>query len=242
MPQQVPSFDWTDDALRLRQFVFDFWFAQRRPPALRDCHEALGIDRRRVQQAYKLLDLGLNLTVDQRTQNLHLLKAPPFSAYPTQVAMNDDAGFHSYIGCPHEALGASNSPQVRGQTLRFEMFCACCLQPIRAVLRDYEVLELSPAAPLIHVSQSPWDWNNVDMIGMCDATNVVIDLGHAERYERMQSARGVTMTFAQAREYVRFVAEARLWDYHWSPLSMDPATIMARMSALGIDVSPWVPG
>ena len=73
MPQNVPAFEWTDDALRLRDFMFNFWFEHRRPPMLRDCHEALGIDRRAIQQAYKLLDLGLNVTVDQRTQNVHLL-------------------------------------------------------------------------------------------------------------------------------------------------------------------------
>jgi hypothetical protein len=104
MPQNVPAIEWTDDALRLRKFVFDFWFEQRRPPMLRDCFEGLGLERRAIQQAYKLLDLGLNLTVDQRTQNLHLLKAPPFSAYPTQVAMYDDRGFHSYLVCPQDAL------------------------------------------------------------------------------------------------------------------------------------------
>jgi hypothetical protein len=241
MPQQVPDIAWTDDALRLRQFVFDFWFEHRRPPMLSDCREGTGLDRRSIQQAYKLLDLGLNVTVDQRTQNMHLLKAPPFSAYPTQVAMYDDEGFHSYIGCPHEALGASNSPQVRGKTLRFEMFCACCLDPIWVILRDYEILDASHPQLLIHVTQTPWDWNNVDMIGMCDATNIVIDPDHGERYERMQSARAVTMTLEQAREYIRFVAERRLWDYHWPALSMDPAAILERLSGLGIDVSAWIP-
>jgi hypothetical protein len=241
MPQNVPPFEWSDEALRLRQFMFAFWFEQRRPPMLRDCHEALGLDRRTIQQAYKLLDLGLNVTVDQRTQNLHLLKAPPFSAYPTQVAMYDDRGFHSYIGCPHEALGASNSPQVRGQTLRFEMFCACCLEPISLVLRDFEIVERSHPEALIHVSESPWDWNSVDMISMCDATNIVIDAGHGERYERMQSRRAVTMTLEQAREYIRFVAETRLWDYHWAPLSMDPDFVLTRLESVGIDVSPWRP-
>lgn len=241
MPQNVPPFEWTEEALRLRQFVFDFWFAQRRPPTLRDCKEALGFDRRTIQQAYKLLDLGLNLTVDQRTQNLHLLKAPPFSAYPTQVAMYDHHGFHSYMGCPHEALGASNAPQARGKRLRFEMFCACCLEPIWVILKDYEILDCSHREPLIHVSQSPWDWNSVDMIGMCDATNIVIDKSHGERYERMQSARAVNMTLDQAREYIRFVAESRLWDYHWPPLTMGPTLILERLTAVGIDVSAWLP-
>src|SRR4029079_4763826 len=94
--------------------------------------------------------------------------------------------------------------------------------------------------PLIHVTQSPWDWNSVDMIGMCDATNIVIDREHGARYERMTSARGVTMTLEQAREYIRFVAETRLWDYHWPPLSMDPAFILARLQQVRIHVSHMV--
>lgn len=241
MPQNVPPIEWTDDALRLRQFMFDFWFEQRRPPSLRDCHLGTGLDRRAIHQAYKLLDLGLNVTLDLRTQNACLLKAPPFSAMPTQTAMYDDAGFHSYIGCPHEALGASNSPQVRGKTLRFEMFCACCLEPITVVMRDMEILERSHPEPLIHVSESPWDWNTIDMVSMCDATNIVIDREHGERYERMQSRRAVTMTLEQAREYIRWVAESRLWDYHWPSLSMDPAGIFGRLEAVGVDVSPWQP-
>ena len=39
VPQNVPRFEWTDDALRLREFMFNFWFDNRRPPMLRDCHE-----------------------------------------------------------------------------------------------------------------------------------------------------------------------------------------------------------
>ena len=76
---------------------------------------------------------------------------------------------------------------------------------------------------------------------MCDATNIVIDAEHGERYERMQSRRAVTMTLEQAREYIRFVAETRLWDYHWAPLSMDPAFIFERLRSFGIDVAPWIP-
>jgi hypothetical protein len=121
------------------------------------------------------------------------------------------------------------------------MFCACCLEPISLVLRDFEIVERSHPEPLIHVSESPWDWNSVDMISMCDATNIVIDAAHGERYERMQSRRAVTMALEQAREYIRFVAETRLWDYHWAPLSMDPEFVLTRLESVGIDVSPWRP-
>lgn len=242
MAQNVPPYEWTDDALRLRQFMFDFWFEHRRPPSLRDAHVALGLDRRAITQAYKLLDLGLVVTVDQRTQGMSLLKAPPFSSYPTTVSMFDEQGFHSYIGCAHEAFGASNSPQVRGQVLRFESCCVCCMAPIVFHMRDYEILDCSPEQrPLLHVSESPWDWCSLDMISMCDATNYVLDAEHAARYERMQSRRGVLMTMDQAREYVRFVAETRLWDYHWAPLSMNPEPIFERLRAVGIDISNWMP-
>ena len=42
-------------------------------------------------------------------------------------------------------------------------------------------------------------------------------------------------------DLVAFVATARLWDYHWAPLSMDPSAILDRMRDLEIDVSNWIP-
>ena len=241
MPQGVPSFEWSDDALRLRQFMFDFWFEHRRPPTLRDAHEALDLDRQAIVQAYKQLELGLVVTVDQTTQNCNLLKAPPFASFPTVYQMYVDDEFHSFIGCAHEVLGASNSPQVRGKRLRFESACACCLEPITLVLQDFEVLETTPVEPLIQVTETPWYWLNRDMISMCDVTNFVLDRSHGERYERMQGRRSIYFTLDQAREYVRFVAETRLWNYHWPPMSLDPAAILDRMRQFGLDVSPFEP-
>ena len=90
------------------------------------------------------------------------------------------------------------------------------------MLRDCEILERSHPEPLIHVTESPWEWHGVDMISMCDATNIVIDAEHGRHYEAMQSRRAVSMTLEQARDYIRFVAETRIWNYHWEPLSKDP--------------------
>jgi hypothetical protein len=239
MPQNVPPFEWTDEALRLRQFLFDFWFEHRRPPTLRDAHESLGLDRRTLTQAYKALDLGLVVTVDQRAQNCNLIKAPPFASIQTNVSMFVDDEFHSFIGCAHEALGASNAPQVRGKRLRFESYCVCCLERIVIELEDFQILSRSPDGVLIHVTESPWDWCNLDMLSMCDATNFVIDRDHADRYERIVSRRGVLMTLEQARSYISFVAEQRLWDYHWAPLSMNPQAILERLLELGVDVTNW---
>jgi len=239
MPQNVPPFEWTDDALRLRQFVFDFWFEQRRAPTLRDAHVALGLGRRQLVQAYKALDLGLVVTVDQRSQNCNLVKAPPFASIQTNVSMFVGDQFHSFIGCAHEALGASNSPHVRGQRLCFESFCVCCLESVVLELEDFRIINRVPEGVLIHVTESPWDWCNIDMCSMCDATNFVAGPQHADRYEREMSRRGVLMTLEQARDYISFVAQQRLWDYHWPPLTMDPPAILDRLRELGVDVANW---
>lgn len=239
MPQNVPAFEWTDEALRLRHFMFEFWALQRRPPNLRDCHEGTGLDRRQIIQAYKELQLGIVVVIDADTQNCNLLKAPPFSAFPSQVAMFLDGSFHSWIGCAHEAVAVSNTPYFRDKDVRLESYCSCCLEPITLVSRNYRMLSTQPADPLIHVSLQPWDWVNRDMTLMCDATNFVIDRDHADRYERQIARRGIVFTIDQVAEYVAFVANARIHDYHWAPLSMDPSFIIERLTALGIDLSPW---
>jgi hypothetical protein len=241
VPQHVPQVEWTDDALRLRQFTFDFWFEKRRPPSLRDAHDALGLDRRAIVQAYKQLELGLVCTVDQGTQNCNLLKAPPFASFPTVYPMFVDNEFHSFIGCAHEVLGVSNSPQIRGKTLRFESCCECCFEPITVTLKDFEVVNCEPSPPLLHVTEIPWEWMNRDMLSMCDVTNFALNPEHAHRYERMQGRRGVLFTLDQAKEYVRHVAETRLWDYHWPAMSLGPGGIFQRLRELGIDVAGWTP-
>ncbi len=244
MPQFVPPFEWTDDALRLRQFMFDFWFEQRRPPNLFDAHQALGLDRRALEEAYQLLDLGRNCTVDQRTQNFNLLKAPPFASFPTLYPVFIGDEFHSFAGCAHEVLGLSNSPQVRDQVVRCESCCECCFEPITIELRNFEVLSCAPSEPVIHVTETPWEWLKVDMISMCDTTNFALDAAHAERYERMQGRRGVLFTLDQAREYIRFVAEARCWDYHWPPMvggGVRGDSTLDRLESFGVDTSAFRP-
>ena len=99
MPQNVEPFEFTEDALRLRQFIFEYWCDRGFGPNYRNVHEALGLDRRRIMQAYKQLQLGIIVVVNQDSQNCDLLKAPPFSSFPSQVELYIDDKFHSYIGC-----------------------------------------------------------------------------------------------------------------------------------------------
>src|SRR5690606_20391773 len=86
VPHHVTGFEFSEDALAVRAFIFDFWCEHGRGPNLREVHEALDLDRKRIKAAYKQLQLGIVITVDEDTQNCNLLKAPPFSSFPSQVS------------------------------------------------------------------------------------------------------------------------------------------------------------
>lgn len=239
MAQNVPPFEYTEDALRLRQFIFEFWCERKVAPNLRHIHEALGMHRRQIQQALKQLQLGITVVVNQDAQNCDILKAPPFSSFPCQVELYVDGEFHSYIGCASEGMAVSNMPPFQGKECRLESFCACCLEPITIVDRSFEMLSCDPGGVLWHVSKNPWDWGNVDMGSMCDSMNFVLNEEHAERYERQIGARGVFCSIAAGKEFVSYTAKTRMHDYHWPPGAMDPPAIIERFRSLGCDVSVW---
>ncbi|GIW41915.1 MAG: hypothetical protein KatS3mg076_2492 [Candidatus Binatia bacterium] len=239
MPQKVPAFSFSDDALRVRQFLYEYWCAEGRPPNLREVHEATGLPRDRIVDAYKELDLGLVCVVDLESQNYPVLKMQPFSAYPTPVRVLLGGRFHSYAGCAMESIALSKMPPFAGKEVVLDSYCVCCLEPLRLVTRDGEVLSATPASTLVHVSTSPRDWNKTNIVSMCDSMNFVADASHAERYERQVCRRGVLFTLEQARRFVSGTAENRMWKYDWAPVSLDPERVLRGIEALGVDVSNW---
>jgi hypothetical protein len=239
MPQYVPPFEWTDEALELRGFLFDFWCDNGRAPNLRQMHEGTGFDRRTLVQTLKLLQLGIVIVADDESPNCDILKAPPFSAFPSQVEMYLDGRFHSFIGCAHEAVAVSNTPKFRGREVRLETYDAHTLEPITLLAEDFVIVDARPVEPLVLVTQPPWDWVVRDMKSMCDHTNFVLSRETGERFERALGRRGIYFTVEQVKEYVAFVAEQRIYDYHWPPLTMSPETIVDRLRQVGVDVSPW---
>ena len=131
MAQYVPrNMEWSERALQVRQFVFDYWAEKGRGPNLRQVHEGTQLGRRDIVQAYKELQTGIVMVVDQDSPNCDILKIPPYSAFPSQVEMYIDEEFHSFIGCAHEAVAVSNMPHFKGKEVRLESYCACCLAPI----------------------------------------------------------------------------------------------------------------
>lgn len=239
MAQYVPTFEFSEDALALRKFIFDFWAATGRGPNLRQMKEGTSLPRRRILQALKQLQTGIVVVVDQDSPNCDILKAPPYSAFPSQVEMYIGDRFHSFIGCAHEAVAVSNMPEFHGTEVRLESYCACCLEPITLWSKSFEIQRTSPRDPLVHIAMPFWDWVHDDMKAMCDNTNLVIDMDHALRYEKQIGRRGIVMTLEQVRAYVEPAVGIRQWDYHWPPQSMNPEKIMARIRALGVDLGPW---
>jgi hypothetical protein len=239
MPQFVPPFEFSEDALRLREFIFEYWTSKKVAPNLRNIFEGIGFDRRRSQKALKELQLGIIVVVNQETQNCDILKAPPFSSFPSQAELYIDGEFHSYIGCASEAMAVSNMPPFLDKECRIESFCACCLQPITIIDKAFNMLSCDPKGVLWHVNKNPWDWGNVDMGSMCDSMNFVLDAEHAHNYEMQTGTRGVSCPIEAGKEFVRYTATIRMHDYNWPPGIMDPPAIIERFRSLGCDVSVW---
>ena len=237
MPQNVPTFEFSDTAKQLRQFVYEHWCAQGRGPNLRVVHEGTGLDRRQIVQAYKELQLGIICVVDQESVNCNLLKFQPFSSFPSQVEVWIDGTFHCYAGCALESVAISKMPPFRGRVLTLKSYCACCLAPVELQAQDGVVTPADGA--LVHVSTTPWDWNNDDILHQCDSMNYVLDASHADRYERITSRRGVLLTIEQTALFVKATGDERMWQYDWAPATIDPKAVIYGMKQIGVDVSNW---
>ncbi|HEY2815435.1 MAG TPA: organomercurial lyase [Acidimicrobiales bacterium] len=240
MPQNVPSFEFSDAAKQLRAFVYDFWCQHGRGPNLRAVHEGTGLDRRSIVQSYKELQLGIICVVDQDSQNCNVLKFQPFSSFPSQVEVWIDGRFHSYAGCALESVAISRMPPFAGKELTLKSYCSCCLTPIDLTAIDGVVTpaQSSPSVR-VHVSTSPWDWNNNDIVHQCDSMNYVVDAEHAERYERIVSRRGALLTIEQTAMFVKATGDERMWNPEWAPATIDPKVVIFGMKQLGVDVSAW---
>jgi Alkylmercury lyase len=238
MPQNVQPFEFSDPAKQLRAFVYEFWCEHGHGPNLRAAHDGTGLDRRAIVQAYKELQLGIICVVDQDSQNCNVLKFQPFSSFPSQVEVWIDGGFHSFAGCALESVAISRMPPFAGKELTLKSYCACCLGPVDLTAKDGVVTPANPST-LVHVSTSPWDWNNNDIVHQCDSMNYVIDAAHAERYERIISRRGVLLTIEQTAMFVKATGDERMWNPDWAAATIDPKAVIFGMKQLGVDVSPW---
>jgi hypothetical protein len=128
-------------------------------------------------------------------------------------------------------------PAFEGRDLTLQSYCACCLAPVSLAAREGVVTPADGA--LVHISTSPWDWNNDDIVHQCDSMNFVLDAAHAERFERITSRRGVLLTIDQTALFVKATADSRMWDDEWAPATLNPKAVIFGMKQLGVDVSPW---
>ena len=197
------------------------------------------MSREQILQSYRQLDLGIICVVDHDSQNCNLLKAQPFSSFPSQVEVHIDGRFHCYAGCAMESMAISKMPPFAGKEIRLESYCACCLAPVTIATRDGEILSCSPESVLIHVSASPSDWNKTNIVSMCDSMNFAHDAEHAQAYERAISRRGVVFTPEQAQRFVADTGKNRMWRYDWPPVTFRPERVIAGIRALGVDVTSW---
>lgn len=239
MLQDLPPFEFDENALVVREFLYEFWCEHGRGPNLRDVSGATGLGRERILRAYRQLEYGIILVADHRSQNANLLKLQPFSSYPTQVQVHVEGRFHSFAGCAMESVAVSRMPPFAGKAITLESYCACCLAPLTLEARDGDVT--GPDGIMIHVSTSPYEWGVPDIMSMCDSMNYVVDADHAGRHERRIGRRGALFTLAQAREFVAATASERMWHREWPPGRLVGKYIVDHIASLGVDVSGWRP-
>jgi hypothetical protein len=148
-----------------------------------------------------------------------------------------DGAFHSYAGCALESVAISRMPPFQGKDLVLKGYCACCLAPVELTAREGVVTPTDAA--LVHISTTPWDWNNDDIVHQCDSMNFVLDADHADRFERITSRRGARLTIEQTARFVKATGDERMWQYDWAPATIDPRAVIFGMKQLGVDVSCW---
>lgn len=238
MPHNVAPFDWSENALALRQFNYEHWCEHGHGPNLRDVHEKLGFGRRDAIEIYKELMLGIGCTIEPDSLNCPVLRFQPFASFPTQVKAYVDGKFHSYAGCSMEAVAFSNMPPFKDREVRLESYCMCCLEPVWFTTVNGEVVDKCPSL-LLHVCSSPYDWCNDDLMIQCDHMNFVIDMDHAEKFEREACRRGVVFTLDEAKKFIAGSVGERMWNYHKPTERHDPAAIIDGVRSLGIDVTNW---
>jgi len=238
--QNVPRFTYSESALKVRAFLYDFWSTHGHGPNLRDTHEGVGLSREDIIAAYKELNFG-EIVFDLTTQNLCMIKCPPFSAVTTQVQIWVDGGFFAYCGCAMESVAVSRTPKLNDREITIESYCACCLDSVTMVWRNGELLSANPQNPLVHVSQHPDDWAIPSVWMMCDSMNFVMDAEHAKRYEAKLSRRGVLFTLEQAHAFVQVAANHRVWERDWYTGPLSPSSILQSIKRHGVDTSPWEP-
>ena len=239
MPQNVAPWEWSDQALRLREFNYEHWAEHGRGPNLADVHRALGLSRREAVHAYRELQLGICCSMDLFSVNANVYRFLPFASFATPVKAKVDGEFHSFCGCALETPSFSKLPPFKDRTVTFESYCVCCFTPLRFDAMNGTVLDQEPPGFLVHVSTSPWDWQLVDTMYQCDSMNFVLDAEHAERFEREIGRRGVLFTFEQAQMFAGGSGDKRMWNYHWPPEVSNPMTVIEGARGLGVDVTNW---
>jgi hypothetical protein len=240
MPQFMPSFQFSENALRVRHFIYEYWCETGVAPNLRRACEKTGLTREQYIWALRELEVSNFVVVEHTGVSVNILKVPPFSSFPTQVELHLDGRFHSFIGCALEAVAVSKMPPFAGKEVGLESYCPCCMEAIHLTGRDGAIVASTPAPLLVHLSMTPWEWNSENNIAMCDSMNFVLDADHAARHERKISRRGVLMDLDQAQRMVEPVAATRMWDYNRQPHGgSTPEATIANLRKLGVDTSNW---
>jgi hypothetical protein len=227
-------FEFSDDAKRVRKFLYDYFLAHGTSPELRTISEELELSQERTWDGLHELERANFVVFVPGTEDI--LKVPPFSAVPNRFRVTAEDGRHWYAGCAGEST--TLNAFLPGVAVAVSSTCPTCWGPITFELRDRELLSLQCEAGVIHIGTHP-DHFRENWIVTCDSINFFCSPEHVTEWEQaVPERRGAHFPIQNATKWTNAVAPMRL-DYDRPSNQYVPGQWRNSYQALGADTSAW---
>jgi hypothetical protein len=227
-------FEFTEDAKRVRKYLYDYFVKHGGSPELAAISEDLELSQGQTWDGLHELERANFVIFVPGTEDI--LKVPPFSAVPNRFRVTAEDGRRWYAGCAGEST--TLNAFLPGVRVTVNSRCPTCWGPITFQIRDREVLSLESEDAVIHIGTHP-DRFRANWIVTCDSINFFCSPNHvAEWEEAVPERKGAYFPIQNAMKWTDKVARLRL-DYDRPSNQHVPGAWRASYPALGADVSAW---
>jgi hypothetical protein len=228
------SFEFTPDAKRVRQYLYEHFLAHGSGPDLAAILRDLEFNQDQVWEALHQLERANFVVFVPGTEDI--LKVPPFSSVPNRHRVTAEDGRTWYAGCALEAC--SLNAFLPGVRVTVRSTCPNCWKPIVFGARDREFLFIDPESAVVHVGTHPRDFRN-DWIVTCDSINFFCCREDVAVWEEaIPERKGVTSPIQTALKRTEMSSKLRL-DYDRPANQYVPGGMEASYEAAGDDISAW---
>jgi hypothetical protein len=228
------QFEFSEDAKRIRMFLYNHFVAQGSSPQLTTIRHDLDMSQEQTWDGLHELERANFVIFVPGTEDI--LKVPPFSALPNRFRLTAEDGRKWYAGCAGEATTLNGF--LPGVRVTIDSSCPTCWEPISFEVRDREMLSLQSDEAVIHIGTHP-DRFRENWIVTCDSINFFCSPEHVTEWEKaVPERRGAHFPIQNAMKWTDRTAQLRL-DYDRPSNQYVPGAWRNSFPALGADVSAW---